>query len=295
MPAEVFECIDKMRKLTGNHCWACDSCQSAMSKVNTRIVEIEQRMTTVEQSVTINSTTIDKIDSKVDKTAADVEKLKDDMKKVNESSTSSSSESVFEEIRNRKAKENNIIVHGLPEPARDIKKVEDRINADKDSLSDVMKTIKVKFNSTKDVKFMHRIGEANKDKDDSRADQTKPRPLLVGFRAIDKKTEVLNNARHLKNSKHEKLSIIPDLTKQQRQEDADLRHKANELNTAMDDAESENYEHVVIGQRGQRVLVRRRKRQPPTKRSRRRSPSPDSHTNKRANTNASDSDLEMEA
>ena len=131
---EVFECVDKMRKLTGNHCWVCDSYQSAMAKVNTRIVELEKRMSTAEDDITKNSTNIDKIDAKLEKTSDDVAKLKDDVKKVSQENSRNSTESVFDEIRNRKSKENNIIIHSLPEPASDIRKVQDRIEADKTSL-----------------------------------------------------------------------------------------------------------------------------------------------------------------
>ena len=83
-------------------------------------------MTGIEKATTDNTNKIDNVTLKVDKTTAELEKLKDDVKEVKSSSGSNSSESVFSEIRDRKVREQNIIIHGMLEPSPAVHKGEDR-------------------------------------------------------------------------------------------------------------------------------------------------------------------------
>ena len=63
----------------------------------------------------------------------------------------------------------------------------------------------------------------------------------------------------LANSKFEKISIIPDLTPNQRKCEENLRKDAERLNREMEAEESLNWEWLLVGERGQRRLIKRKK------------------------------------
>ena len=70
---------------------------------------------------------------------------------------------------------------------------------------------------------------------------------------------ILDNTRLLANSIYSRVSIVPDLTPQQRREEDEVRKEAETLNNAVDETEALNWEWVLLGLRGKRTLVKRRK------------------------------------
>jgi hypothetical protein len=104
--------------------------------------------------------------------------------------------------------------------------------------------------SMEDIKFTKRIGERGEE----------PRPLLTGFYSEAEKVSVLKNARRLDNTNFKNVSIVPDLTRRQREEEKDLKKVAEERNRSLNDADlAKNLHWTVVGSRGERRIEKRLK------------------------------------
>ena len=86
------------------------------------------------------------------------------------------------------------------------------------------------------------------------------RPLLVGFRDVQAKESILDNAWKLSKEKEGSpwaaVSIVPDLTQLQRKEEESLRTEAKEMNNKLSAEEAKNCCWKVVGRRGERRIVR---------------------------------------
>ena len=63
----------------------------------------------------------------------------------------------------------------------------------------------------------------------------------------------------LAGSEYKNISIAPDLTKKQREDDNKLRQEAQKKNDELEGEEAENYTYRLVGQRGQRRILKQRK------------------------------------
>ena len=104
-----------------------------------------------------------------------------------------------------------------------------------------------------DVKFAARVGKMTD------AVATKPRPLKISFRDTRTREQIFANAKNLPRTQFRDVSIVPDLTDLQRQDDKDLFKEAERLNEEMDAEMAENYFYRCIGRRGERTIVRLKK------------------------------------
>ena len=102
-----------------------------------------------------------------------------------------------------------------------------------------------------EVKFVNRVGEKPKD--------GKPRPMIIGFRDISIRDDILKNAFKLKNSTFSHVRVVPDLTKMQRTEEQELFEEAGNRNENMTEPDSLNFEWRVVGQKGAKRLQKVRK------------------------------------
>jgi len=107
------------------------------------------------------------------------------------------------------------------------------------------------------VRFCRRVGEKKGD----------PRPLVCGFREEKDKNKVLRNAWKLEGTGFEKVSLCPDLTRKQREEEADMRKEADRRNAEelTDEDLAKNLRWAAVGDRGQRFLVKTTAREPRTR------------------------------
>lgn len=110
-----------------------------------------------------------------------------------------------------------------------------------------METINVKLNIETDVKFVRRIGE--------KKDAT--RPLLVGLIDPNTRGTILNNASKLANTQFSGISLVPDLTKRQREEDEEVR-KLCETRNRERSGDDLNFIWKPLGPQGSRRPVRTR-------------------------------------
>jgi hypothetical protein len=91
------------------------------------------------------------------------------------------------------------------------------------------------------VKFCRRVGEK----------QEGARPLVVGFFTEMERSKLLRNAKGLMDSnKFYDVTIGPDLTKKQRDEEAELRSEADRRNKELtEDDVQKNLHWAVVGAR----------------------------------------------
>ena len=232
---------------THGHFWVCMSCKSTsfvfrreLDKLNQRMVNAEERIQTTSDNLDIAKEDINTVKGRVsnleEQRDQDVAKTKD---------------SVFEELSDRENRKTNLVFHNIPESTS--LEADDRKEADSESVLDITKTIKLKLNQEKDIKFMTRLGTAR-----DRPSTAAPRPLLVGWNKEAVKYSILKNARLLKGSKHEKISIVPDLTQRQRDDEDKLRKEAERLNANLSEEDSLNWEWKLVGPRGCRKLQKGR-------------------------------------
>ena len=217
MPDECFKILDNAAKYGGMH-WSCRSCQSFAEKFNVRVQELNRKVTAIEGKLDSNIEEVDKVKLDMDTVKTDVKKLKE---KSNEASENSSA-SVFAELRDRDSRKMNIVVHNMEES--DAATGRERADKDKVALATLCDKIEVELEIS-DIKFASRLGEQSPDSS---------RPLLIGFKDLKVKNDILNNAHKLSNSDDNdpwaSVNVIQDLTKQQRKEELALRDEMKKKN-----------------------------------------------------------------
>lgn len=249
---EVYKFLCKADKNGAGLHWMCVSCESANSKLNSRVLALETRIGSLETQTETNSVQIHKVANDMKAVSEDLSKTKESIDRAPEIAQ----DMVLSELANREKKKNNIILHNIAESTEE--NVKDRKAADMKSLDNVMKTIKVKLNTNTedegaDVKFCVRLGEKN-------TDASKPRPMLIGLKDEQVKTKILQNAKNLFNSQLKDVSIVPDLTNKQRKDEQRMRQEVEDRNKELSQEESLNYEWRLIGTRGSRQVLKVRKR-----------------------------------
>ena len=81
-----------------------------------------------------------------------------------------------------------------------------------------------------------------------------PRPLKISFRKLALREDYFSKARHLQKTKFKDVSIVPDLAKQQRDEDKELSDEADRLNDQLSESVSLNWHYRCIGKGGERII-----------------------------------------
>ena len=244
MSEAIYKEICNQFKAVGRHFWFCNSCISSSMVFKKQIDELNKRVTAVESTAKTNTENISNVTKDVEKVTKDVEKLQEERTK----DADSSKREIFAELSERTAKKNNIVMHSVAEPDPSIRNGNDRKAEDLAAITDIGEALGIKLDAEKDIKFSARIGPRD-DKADS------PRPLLIGFRDTAVKEKILAEARHLKNNTaFSHVGIVPDLTKQQRKEESEMRDEAEKRNENMDGEESLNYEWRLVGPKGEKRL-----------------------------------------
>ena len=250
---ETYKLIIIMAEKHASHCWSCQCCRSAVLNLNKKVIAIEKRMNQLETDVDHNKDEIVAVKETCIELTKELEIVK--QTKISEAAPGTDNEAVFKELEERESKKENLIIHNFPEPEPSVTRPGDRKNRDNDELVKILQAIRCEVKIDEDVKYTVRIGE----KKDNINYQVKPRPMIVGFRNLHLRDEVLRSARNLSKTKYKDNSIGPDLTNKQRQTEAKMRTDAEKLNRDMDSEESLNWEWKVIGPKGQRKLIKTRK------------------------------------
>ena len=171
-------------------------------------------------------------------------------KKVEElSRDSTNNEAVFEELRERQKRSKNLVVHQISEPPPSMSRGVDRMNHDMTKIIEVFEHLRCPTRK-EDIKFLYRPGE--------RTEGGRPRPIILSLKDLGAREYILSNSRMLSGTDFNHVSIVPDLTHQQRKEEEKLRKTAEKRNSEMTQDEALNWEWVLVGVRGERELIKRR-------------------------------------
>jgi hypothetical protein len=102
--------------------------------------------------------------------------------------------------------------------------------------------------SVEDIKFCRRVGEKSE----------APRALIVGFYTEYARSVLLRYTRYLAETDYRDVSIMPDLTRRQRQEELKMKDEADRRNEEelTEDDLAKNLCWKVVGQRGEKRLVK---------------------------------------
>ena len=115
----------------------------------------------------------------------------------------------------------------------------------------LFKSIRVRVEE-EDVKFANRLGTLSDDAVEN------PRPLRISFRKQQVRENIFANARLLPKTAYKNVSIVPDLTQQQREEDKEMRDDVDKLNKDLTEDEALNWKFRCTGKRGERVITKLR-------------------------------------
>ncbi|CAG2191303.1 unnamed protein product [Mytilus edulis] len=123
---------------------------------------------------------------------------------------------VLEEINERKSRENNLIIFGIPEIDEESKEV--RENTDKERLNELFKDCKIQLDK-ENLKTIKRLGKFNKEKLN--------RPILVKLPSAEPKITLFRNIHYIKtNPKYAKVGVSNDLTQAEREQEKRLWDQA---------------------------------------------------------------------
>ena len=245
---DMFKLINSTFEAYGRHVWACRSCLSAISSLNKKINKIEAQYTVLQKAVDTNTEAIKEVDK-------DVKKLRVELDSVKESANGETvSNDVFSELNERESRKLNLVIHSIPEPTSE--SAELRKKEDSNVLDGILRVFNVDGSVDNDVKFMYRAGKKPDNPEHNR-------PLIVGFRDRQAVDFIINNGRLLKNSPYSHISVVPDLTPRQRQEEDNMKAEVDKKNEEMTEEEAGNWTYKMLGPKGQRKIVKARIYQEP--------------------------------
>ena len=204
---------------------------------------MEKRVTLVENSAKTNASAIEDLNAKYDEVSNKVDSIT-----VSENG-GADSEDIFEELRDREARRTNIIIYSLPEAASSVKELAARKKEDTVRLEKVFETIKVPLDVKSDIRFISRPGKISDDP------VNEPRPLILGLKTTTQQEKVMGNAHFLADTEYDFISIVPDLTQRQRNDEKKMKEEAEKRNKART-GDDLNWEWRMVGPRGKKRLIR---------------------------------------
>jgi hypothetical protein len=233
---DFLRCLEEAKKNTGVAYWACRPCTVYAQGMNHRMKEIERRLDAVEDTGKKNTEDIVRVEKNMDK-----------LKEKLEKKAAKGEEAMYEELREREAKRLNVVIHGMTEPEGNERNGEKRMEWDKKGVEEIFKILELNL-TIEDIKFCRRVGEKGQS----------PRAMIVGFYTEYARSILLRYAKHLADTEYEDVSVMPDLTRRQRQEESSMQEEAdrrNEEDLTEEDV-SKNLCWKVVGQRGEKRLIK---------------------------------------
>lgn len=253
MSGDLFKLLVEMKEQGQDHSWKCEPCGSARKIIEQRLTNLEKTVNKLQETVASNTETISTNKAAIEKVEKRMDKIEETVNNIQAANKDDSTASVFKELRERENKKLNIIIHNLMEPDPSLTTGEEKKKADYDLVTAVLKEIDCSINPEVDIKFSTRLGKINES-------GGKPRPLLIGLTKAETRSEVLEKIRACHRKPENFISIVPDLTVQQRKEEDDLRLEADKLNEKLSGDDFLVWEWKVLGSKGEKRLVKVKKR-----------------------------------
>ena len=238
---EIFDFLDKQMQATGVAYWACRPCTVYAQGMNHRMRGIEENIKEVKKATSENIAEIKRVEGMV-------MELKETAKKQDNVVTREEFEAYkkerMEESRERKARELNVVMHGVVETPDEAATGRERWEWDMLTCRNIFKILNLRI-TEENIKFCRRVGERGGD----------ARPLVVGlFNARDRALLLSQDTRDTELSE---VNFGPDLTKEQRKEEMDMKKEMEDKNRVLSTEEkSKNLAWRMVGPRGERRLVK---------------------------------------
>jgi hypothetical protein len=240
---ELFSILANPGKFGGNVSWCCDSCQASAARLENRMNALEGRVQEVENRVIRSEGVVQEATRRVD----NVEKRQSKLEEMMEQERERMRKETADELRERDIRKKNVVMHRVGEAGPEMKTVEERKAWDMKSCDNIFNALDMDMKSENVVRFVRRVGEKGEG----------PRPLIVGLRREWQKEDLIDRAKNLKNTRFPEVTIVPDLTKEQRREEAAMNGEAENRNKDLSEEDrAKNLEWMVVGARGEKRIVK---------------------------------------
>ena len=224
--------------------WTCKPCFGVSSKIKKEVQVLALKQEQCRKDIESNKEEIIKVKARMDQVEKKVEEIsKDEIVKA-------STDLVFKELRERENRKHNLVIHKIPELVGNNVTNKDRKEHDVEKVTEIFNYLNCNVHRD-DIRFIYRPGD--------KIVPEWPRPVILSLKDPGARQYILTNTYKLANSDLSSVSIVPDLTLQQRNEEEELRKEAVKLNGELSREEAENWEWSLVGLRGQKRLVKRRK------------------------------------
>ena len=242
MPDSTFKQLEQQYRETALAYWVCRPCQSFSQRVKHQFQENDKRHDETEKRVDDNSRRINEQEKAIEEMKNAMKKMAETMEREKEARDNM----VCDEIQEMEARRRNLVIHGLSEAPDTIRINRERMEWDKNLCGELFQVMGARVRK-EELRFCRRIGERG----------GALRPIVIGVEEDRDKNHLLIKARMLKGTRFDNVSIVPDLTKKQRQQEERLRSEAESRNSRLTEEDKrENLRWIVIGRRGEKRLVK---------------------------------------
>lgn len=173
---------------------------------------------------------------------------------------------IMSQVNNKLSRQKNIVVFGVPEPGSNFK--EEVTKRDRETVNQIIEHVKVKLENRSIT--TRRLGrkrsetevdknagaDDNKERENGEAQpeaKESNRPLLVQFETDSDKSSFMKNLYRLKGSKYNTISVKHDMTREEREQDKDMRSQSKEKTDSNMDPQ---VFYAVRGEPGERKVVK---------------------------------------
>ena len=241
IPKELYNFLKAPNKYPGV-CWRCDSCNASAAMLDNKITKLQSQVKEVAEKVVRAEGAVQDVTRRVNTVEERQDKVEDLLDKERERVRRER----IDETRERDLRKKNVIIHRMPEAGDDVASVGERKEWDMQSVENLLKAVKLPLTKSA-IRFCRRIGERG----------AEPRPLVVGFMRESHKEDLLEVARELINTAFSEVGVVPDLTQEQRRDEAELNLTAEKRNAERsEDDMAKNLIWKVVGRRGEKRLVK---------------------------------------
>ncbi|KAK4325414.1 hypothetical protein Pmani_004009 [Petrolisthes manimaculis] len=183
------------------------SLEGRLSMMEAKTIELEDKTSEIDKS---NTSTRHRADGTIQEGTDDATGYMP--------SAISADKTLLDELNERKNKESNIIVYGVPESKSQV--IRERINHDRTFTLDLMNNCQVHCDAAKIIKVM-RVGKR---------ENGKLRPMRVIISSTDIKLNLLDNLNRLQGKEdYRRVRVTHDMTRMQREQDINLWMEAKNL------------------------------------------------------------------